>query len=229
MTLPSASLYPEDPNKQAKSSGKKSCQACGLTFSIGDFYRDNSRKDGRSSKCKVCSDIRRETIRKNNPEKEREMRRRWVRNNADKNEANRKLWYEKNRDIQSLKKKEKLRLEDPEKKITRHRASRFRILGIAEDWYDRTLAEQGGGCAMCGTKNPGGNGKRFHIDHDHRCCNKQFTSCDKCRRGLLCNRCNLNLGIIEGEIWRKQAMAYLNKWRKDGKKYDEDQGTLFDF
>lgn len=31
-------------------------------------------------------------------------------------------------------------------------------------WYDRQLAEQGGGCAVCG-KPPGT--RRLHVDHDH--------------------------------------------------------------
>ena len=98
--------------------------------------------------------------------------------------------------------------------------------GVDEAWYHRTLAAQGGGCAMCGTKTPGGPWPKFHIDHDHSCCGPN-RSCDKCRRGLLCNRCNLVLGFIENEIWAKQAKVYLNTYRRRNVAEDKHP-TLFD-
>ena len=51
--------------------------------------------------------------------------------------------------------------------------------------YERLLQDQDGGCAICRTDAPGGRGKRFHIDHDHK--TGQV-------RGLLCSRCNQMLG-----------------------------------
>ena len=56
------------------------------------------------------------------------------------------------------------------------------------------LDDQGHGCAVCGTKTPGGQG-RFHVDHDHSHCGGQ-RSCGRCVRGLLCNRCNLGIGML---------------------------------
>jgi hypothetical protein len=52
--------------------------------------------------------------------------------------------------------------------------------GISLEDYDRMLAAQGGGCAICGGK------RRGNLDVDH--CHK-----DKFVRGLLCRRCNRRL------------------------------------
>jgi hypothetical protein len=71
------------------------------------------------------------------------------------------------------------------------RAARLRNLyGITEEDYDRMLAEQGGGCAVCG-KAPD-PGRFLDVDHDHKT--------DRVR-GLLCRGCNRMLGIIEGPLF----------------------------
>jgi hypothetical protein len=50
------------------------------------------------------------------------------------------------------------------------------------------LANQGGGCAICGTA-----ASKWHVDHDHACCPSIYT-CGKCIRGILCRDCNVGLG-----------------------------------
>jgi hypothetical protein len=77
---------------------------------------------------------------------------------------------------------------------------------LPEDWYERTLAEQGGKCAICGTDNPGLNGKRreggnvasrrFMLDHCHRTGKV---------RGLLCSKCNLGIGNFNDDVGRLAA------------------------
>lgn len=67
--------------------------------------------------------------------------------------------------------------------------------GITPEQYDVMLADQGGRCAICGTTEPG-KGSRFAIDHDHSCCPGSF-SCGSCVRGLLCNRCNMGIGLLQ--------------------------------
>jgi hypothetical protein len=73
--------------------------------------------------------------------------------------------------------------------------------------YRCVLAEQGGGCAVCG-KTPGV--RMFHWDHDHRCCPRRVT-CGKCVRGIVCPRCNMLIALVEaGPL--PGVFAYLKRW-----------------
>lgn len=49
------------------------------------------------------------------------------------------------------------------------------------------IANDQGGCAICGHEDPGSKG--WVVDHDHKCCPGE-KSCPKCRRGILCGWCN---------------------------------------
>ena len=82
--------------------------------------------------------------------------------------------------------------------------------GLSLEDYDAMLAEQGGGCAICGTTEPGGRHDTFFpVDHDHACCPGD-KSCGKCLRGLLCAKCNLGLGAFDDDPDRlMSAVAYL--------------------
>src|SRR6266542_5434189 len=57
----------------------------------------------------------------------------------------------------------------------------MRRYGLTVEQYETQLASQDGGCAICGTMEPGGASGRFHVDHRKR---------DGALRGLLCVRCN---------------------------------------
>lgn len=93
---------------------------------------------------------------------------------------------------------------------------RFRF-GMNFDDYEAMLAAQDGGCAIC--KRPPREGeRRFAIDHDHSCCPGGYgRTCGKCVRGLLCHRCNLGLGYLEG--WYAEhgpaALRYLGLEAED--------------
>jgi hypothetical protein len=64
--------------------------------------------------------------------------------------------------------------------------------GVTVDQYNEMLAEQGGGCAICGvSESP--DGSSLAVDHDHACCPGR-KSCGQCVRGLLCRPCNQGLG-----------------------------------
>ena len=81
--------------------------------------------------------------------------------------------------------------------------------GITLARYEAMLREQGGGCAICGATQPGGRGRRFHVDHDHSCCPGQ-KSCGECVRALLCHGCNVGIGSLgENPDRLLAAAAYL--------------------
>ena len=86
--------------------------------------------------------------------------------------------------------------------------------GLTVEDYDRMLAEQGGGCAICGSTNPLAgarvyrrNGRvtmrtSFDVDHDHRTGRV---------RGLLCTRCNRLVGLANDDVeTAKRLMRYLS-------------------
>ena len=80
----------------------------------------------------------------------------------------------------------------------------LRRYGITREWYDKTLALQGGGCAICHTKEVGRKGHtHLHVDHDHA---------TGIVRGLLCDRCNKGLGYFkDNESSLASAAEYLEK------------------
>jgi len=73
--------------------------------------------------------------------------------------------------------REKLLAQDSSRKLKKN-------YGISLEEYDRLLKKQNGVCASCG-KPP--NGRRLHVDHDHR---------TGAVRGLLCSGCNVALGAV---------------------------------
>ena len=80
----------------------------------------------------------------------------------------------------------------------------WEIYKIPPERFDEILASQGGGCAICGTKTPGGMG-RFHIDHDHASGRV---------RGVLCQPCNISLGLMrDNPTLLRGAAEYLEKER----------------
>jgi hypothetical protein len=82
-----------------------------------------------------------------------------------------------------------------------------RKYGIGAADYDRMLAEQDGGCAICSVKPEGLTAGRYrtylHVDHDHE---------TGANRGLLCPDHNMLLGRFgdSAEMFRK-VVAYLDR------------------
>lgn len=82
--------------------------------------------------------------------------------------------------------------------------------GITVEQFDSMLESQGGRCAICQAAEPGGKG-RWHIDHDHACCDGD-RSCGECVRGLLCHGCNTALGLLGDNInSMRRAIAYVQR------------------
>ncbi|MFI7581932.1 endonuclease domain-containing protein [Kocuria kalidii] len=86
---------------------------------------------------------------------------------------------------------------------------------LSQEQYEVKLAEQGGGCGICGRTPSEHRAKRaFAIDHDHRCC-RTNSSCGKCLRGILCGDCNGGLGFFQDDpLLLLKALTYLLRWRR---------------
>lgn len=97
------------------------------------------------------------------------------------------------------------RMRNPEKL----RAKILRGYSLTLANFYELLTSQGGGCAICGTKEPKWRG--WHVDHNHKCCDSE-KSCGKCVRGILCGYCNATLGYVKDnpDILRL-AIVYLEK------------------
>jgi hypothetical protein len=87
-----------------------------------------------------------------------------------------------------------------------------RTYGITVADFNRMLAEQGGGCGICGTRVGGSKnqGVRLHVDHDHETGEA---------RGLLCGTCNRGIGQLGDDLERVlAAVRYLQRGREKTKK-----------
>ncbi len=73
------------------------------------------------------------------------------------------------------------------------------IFGLDAEQYERLLQQQDGVCGSCGQPSV----KRLGVDHDHE---------SHVVRGLLCNNCNLGIGMLGDNIeGLERALAYLRR------------------
>jgi hypothetical protein len=141
----------------------KRCKKCGEIKPRSDFYRAAGMRDGYRSECKSCHLA---------------QQKRWYQANRDKAIASVKRWQQENAEhLHEYRRgyRQRRRAEERDAYLRR-------TFGISTDDYDRLLAAQGGGCAICG-KRPGNIS--LHVDHDHE---------TGAIRGLLCVGCNNALG-----------------------------------
>ena len=87
---------------------------------------------------------------------------------------------------------------NPEKETEHSRRYQLkRNYGMTLEQWDEMFEAQGGCCAVCGTDEPGGKGT-FHVDHCHDSGEV---------RALLCNGCNVALGMMDDDPERIRALA----------------------
>lgn len=116
----------------------------------------------------------------------------WRQRNVERMRAVKRAWYKNNPDKQRR------------YALAKH--------GISEADYLDILADQGGGCAICGAK-PQKGPFSLCVDHDHACCPGEF-GCESCVRGLLCLTCNSAIGLLkEDPRLFITAIQYLTHWR----------------
>lgn len=121
------------------------------------------------------------------PEKVKARAAAWHKANPDRVRENRRRWAERNRDAINAAGREYYR---------RSGGHRRKTLGVTPEAFSSMLSEQGGACAVCRTGEPGKKG--WAVDHCH----------DTGRvRGVLCNACNLSLGLLQDDPARIRAAA----------------------
>jgi hypothetical protein len=109
-----------------------------------------------------------------------------------------RLWYARNREHRLAQCAKNYRL-SKDRYSARARLYRY---GAKLDWYEATVAEQKGACAICGRIPK----RQLDTDHDHVTGEL---------RGLLCHLCNTALSRIENiPDWTARAESYLAKFRK---------------
>ncbi len=100
---------------------------------------------------------------------------------------------------------------DPEAFAAKSRVSALKTkYGLQEGEFEAILAAQGGGCSICGSKDPRcGRTGRFYVDHCH----------DTNRvRGLLCKSCNTALGLFKDDsAAMARAIEYLDVGKSEYK------------
>lgn len=159
----------------------KTCRKCHNIYALSDFYKLVIAPDGLRYECKICTAREARQRRLSRTDKQKQA--------AKEYQNNYKRTHPEMVRRSCLKRKYKITLEQ----------------------YEQQLAQQGGGCAICGVL-PDAI-RVFHVDHDHSCCAVGKTSvktCGKCIRGLLCSRCNNGLGQFGDDSLRlERAAQYL--------------------
>jgi hypothetical protein len=83
--------------------------------------------------------------------------------------------------------------------------------GYLIEKYEADCRRQKHRCAICRRL------CKLLVDHDHNfgCDHNPVRSCTKCRRGLICDTCNIVLGLFEDNAKRFEAASkYIKKYRR---------------
>jgi len=163
----------------------KRCGKCGDLKPLTAFYREKTGRDGYRSDCKACFAAR---------------TKQWYMRNREHAIAQVKAWQQANPE----RVRETRRAARPRRRAIDRDARLRRVFGLSSDDYTAMLADQGGGCALCGRTPP--PGRSLHVDHNHE---------TGVVRGLLCFRCNAGIGQFrEDKLRLADAIVYLTRGRK---------------
>lgn len=149
----------------------KRCPKCKKELLVGEFSGDRARKDGLCPVCRVCVSRQQKVYQKT--ERGRRVRQEYCRRNRERISRYAKEYRRKNRDKIARRGKEW------------HKKTWFwRKYGVTSEAHEQMYLDQNRCCALCGEPVPY---DKIVTDHDHKT-NKI--------RGLLCQRCNLGLGVF---------------------------------
>ena len=171
--------------RQVLTGDVQTCNRCKIEKQLSDFP---SERRGRRRVCRQCRSAYRLAHYHAHKLEKREIDRAWRHHNREVNRERLRNYRLENRD----------RIDDQ---------AILRKFGITMEQYRGRLAAQGGGCAICGSTNPGqSNHARLPVDHDRSCCPGD-RSCCRCVRGILCSRCNRALGLFGDDPDRLTSAA----------------------
>ena len=164
---------------------ERTCRKCELTKPIDQF----SKGDGGNLR-KVCKDCK------------AEQHRQWrARNTEHVQEWHRD--YNKTPDRKkALQDRSRRRYHEQQQRESRYERRLIKAYNLTRAAYDAKLAEQNGGCAICG--NQCKTGRTLAVDHCH--VTGQV-------RGLLCANCNRGIGWLQDDqTLIRAALEYVMKW-----------------
>jgi hypothetical protein len=163
----------------------KRCRKCGGLKPLMALYREQRCRDGYRNDCKACFAAR---------------SKQWYLRNREHVIARVKTWQEANPErVKATRDAAR-----PRRREIDRDARLRRVFGLSSDQYAAMLADQGGGCALCGRIPP--PGRSLHVDHHHA---------TGVVRGLLCFRCNAGIGQFrEDPIRLADAIVYLSRGRR---------------
>jgi hypothetical protein len=151
----------------------KVCKKCGVEKAVEEFHIDRNLRDGRKTRCRICTN---------------KTKAKWRGRNRDVIVRQKKESYQRNRERY---------INYNRSDVRRERVFRWKLkrqFGITEEQFDAMLKEQNGCCAICGLEPSEASGHRnkhrLHVDHDHVTGKV---------RGLLCNNCNAGIGYLAHE------------------------------
>jgi endogenous inhibitor of DNA gyrase (YacG/DUF329 family) len=100
-------------------------------------------------------------------------------------------WYQANRERILERAKDKRQRERGYRKLSAHGTDYDGLIAALWDVQD-------GKCYLCRDPLLRDQPREVHLDHDHRCC-QLAKSCERCRRGLACRRCNYLIGLAKDD------------------------------
>lgn len=164
---------------------ERTCRKCELTKPIVEFSKGDN---GNLRKvCNACKADQHREWRARNSENVREWHRNYAqtpeRQKATRDRARRR--YHDNQEVQ-----------------TRYERRLLKLYNLTQEEYDAKLAEQNGGCAICGEQCK--SGRTLAVDHCHVTGEV---------RGLLCANCNRAIGWLQDDqTLIRSALEYIVKW-----------------
>lgn len=162
----------------------KTCSKCFTNQPVENFYAAKGTRDGLRGDCKACFRARAKA-------RYPEVREQSI--------ARAKQWRVDN--IERFRENQRRGRGTPEAKLRQREYHLGKKFGLTVERYEAMLAEQGGGCAICGR--PPRPDIALHVDHDHE---------TGVVRGLTCFRCNNALGDFNDDpALLARASDYLDR------------------